>query len=96
MDHPWTSTPEHVLEHFGVDSSRGLTAAHAAKHAEVYGKNGQFGWFMYLVVVVDIVCRASRRTSDSAMGAYSRTVQGPASVDTACVGSYILRFSIAR
>lgn len=39
MDHPWTSTPEHVLEHFGVDSSRGLTAAHAAKHAEVYGKN---------------------------------------------------------
>ncbi|KAG2157422.1 hypothetical protein DEU56DRAFT_19365 [Suillus clintonianus] len=39
MDHPWTSTPGQVLEHFGVDSSRGLTAAHAAKHAEVYGKN---------------------------------------------------------
>ncbi|OAX36610.1 calcium ATPase [Rhizopogon vinicolor AM-OR11-026] len=39
MNHPWASTPEQVLQHFGVDSSRGLSAEHAAKHAEVYGKN---------------------------------------------------------
>jgi Ca2+ transporting ATPase len=41
MNHPWASTPEQVLQHFGVDASRGLTADHAAKHAEVYGRNGQ-------------------------------------------------------
>jgi Ca2+ transporting ATPase len=40
METPWTNTPEQVLQHFGVDSSRGLTSAQAAKHAELYGKNG--------------------------------------------------------
>ncbi|KAF9246479.1 hypothetical protein BU15DRAFT_58516 [Melanogaster broomeanus] len=28
-----------ILEHFGVDPSRGLTADQAAKHAELYGRN---------------------------------------------------------
>ncbi|KAL0947102.1 hypothetical protein HGRIS_013240 [Hohenbuehelia grisea] len=39
MDAPWTKSPEQILEHFGVDSTRGLTADQAAKHAELYGKN---------------------------------------------------------
>ncbi|KAI0086326.1 calcium-transporting ATPase [Irpex rosettiformis] len=39
IDNPWTRTPEDILQHFAVDSSRGLTSDLAAKHAEVYGKN---------------------------------------------------------
>jgi len=49
MNHPWASTPEQVLQHFGVDPSRGLTADQAAKHAEVYGRNGQSSWFIQFV-----------------------------------------------
>lgn len=40
MDAPWTKTGEEVLQHFGVDQTRGLTSDAAAKHAELYGKNG--------------------------------------------------------
>ncbi len=40
MEAPWTKSPEEILQHFGVDPSRGLTSAQAAKHAELYGKNG--------------------------------------------------------
>ncbi|KIK59711.1 hypothetical protein GYMLUDRAFT_244928 [Collybiopsis luxurians FD-317 M1] len=36
---PWALTPEEILAHFNVDSSRGLSSAQAAKHAEIYGKN---------------------------------------------------------
>ncbi|KAH7912139.1 hypothetical protein BJ138DRAFT_1005081 [Hygrophoropsis aurantiaca] len=39
MDTPWTKLPESILEHFSVDSSRGLSADQAAKHAELYGRN---------------------------------------------------------
>ncbi|KAI0807202.1 calcium-transporting ATPase [Fomes fomentarius] len=39
MDAPWTKTGEEVLQHFGVDQTRGLTSDAAAKHAELYGKN---------------------------------------------------------
>ncbi|KAK0483482.1 Ca-transporting ATPase [Armillaria novae-zelandiae] len=39
MEAPWTKSPEEILQHFGVDPSRGLTSAQAAKHAELYGKN---------------------------------------------------------
>ena len=42
MDAPWTKTPKEVFEHFGIDPNRGLTADQAAKHAELYGKNGAF------------------------------------------------------
>jgi Ca2+ transporting ATPase len=40
MDAPWTNSPQEILQHFGVDSTRGLTSAQAAKHAELYGRNG--------------------------------------------------------
>lgn len=39
LDAPWTKSPEEILQHFSVDSSRGLTSDLAAKHAELYGKN---------------------------------------------------------
>ncbi|KAH7889652.1 hypothetical protein F5I97DRAFT_1800705 [Phlebopus sp. FC_14] len=39
LDTPWTLEPGQLLEHFGVDPSRGLTAHQAAKHAQVYGRN---------------------------------------------------------
>ncbi|KAK0197253.1 Ca-transporting ATPase [Armillaria mellea] len=39
MEAPWTKSPKEILQHFGVDPSRGLTSAQAAKHAELYGKN---------------------------------------------------------
>jgi hypothetical protein len=41
MDAPWTKTQEQILEHFGVDSNKGLSSAQVEKHAELYGKNGR-------------------------------------------------------
>lgn len=40
MNNPWTNSPEEILAHFNVEPSRGLSSAQAAKHAEIYGKNG--------------------------------------------------------
>ncbi|KIJ17451.1 hypothetical protein PAXINDRAFT_168107 [Paxillus involutus ATCC 200175] len=39
LNAPWAVEPHQILEHFGVDPSRGLTADRAAKHAELYGRN---------------------------------------------------------
>ncbi|KAF9566270.1 calcium-transporting ATPase [Agrocybe pediades] len=39
MEAPWTHTPQEILDYYGVDASRGLSSAQAAKHAEKYGKN---------------------------------------------------------
>ncbi|KAF4615292.1 hypothetical protein D9613_003225 [Agrocybe pediades] len=39
MEAPWTHTPQEILDYYGVDASRGLSPAQAAKHAEKYGKN---------------------------------------------------------
>ena len=41
MDFAWSSTAEEVLQHFRVEKDRGLTAAQASKHLEIYGKNGK-------------------------------------------------------
>ena len=40
LDAAWTRTPEEILQHYSVDPARGLTSDLAAKHAELYGKNG--------------------------------------------------------
>ena len=40
MDSPWTVLPRNILAHYNVDPQRGLSAADAAKHAQLYGKNG--------------------------------------------------------
>ena len=40
LDDPWTKTPEEVFQYYSVDPSRGLTSDLAAKHAELYGRNG--------------------------------------------------------
>jgi hypothetical protein len=42
MEAPWTKSPREILEHYGVDPNRGLSSDQAAKHAEIYGKNGAF------------------------------------------------------
>lgn len=42
MDAPWTRSVEDILQHYNVDPTRGLTAAAAEKHAELYGKNGMY------------------------------------------------------
>ncbi|RPD65944.1 calcium-transporting ATPase [Lentinus tigrinus ALCF2SS1-7] len=39
MEAPWTRTGAEVLQHYSVDSAKGLTSEAAAKHAELYGKN---------------------------------------------------------
>lgn len=41
LECPWAKSPEHILQHFAVDPSRGLTSGLATKHAQLYGKNGQ-------------------------------------------------------
>ena len=40
LEAPWTKSPEHILQHYSVDPARGLSDDLAAKHAELYGKNG--------------------------------------------------------
>lgn len=40
MEAPWTKSPDEILQHFGVDANKGLNSDQAAKHAEIYGKNG--------------------------------------------------------
>lgn len=40
LEDPWTKSPEEIFQHFSVDPARGLTSDLAAKHAELYGKNG--------------------------------------------------------
>ncbi|EJD53048.1 calcium-transporting ATPase [Auricularia subglabra TFB-10046 SS5] len=39
MDAAWASSPDEVLSHFSVNPATGLTTAHVAKNAELYGKN---------------------------------------------------------
>ena len=41
MEAAWTKSPGDVLAHFQVDAKLGLSAAHAAKNRELYGKNGE-------------------------------------------------------
>jgi Ca2+ transporting ATPase len=40
MDSPWTILPQDILAHYSVDPQQGLSGADAAKHAQLYGKNG--------------------------------------------------------
>ena len=40
MESPWTCLPRDLLAHYNVDPQRGLSATEAAKHAQLYGKNG--------------------------------------------------------
>lgn len=40
MEAPWTSTPQQILDYYAVDAKQGLSADQAAKHAEIYGRNG--------------------------------------------------------
>jgi len=47
METPWTKSPQQILEHYVVDPARGLTADQAAKHAEIYGKNGEHLSLLY-------------------------------------------------
>ena len=42
MEEPWTKSPDDILQHYSVDPARGLSTDLAAKHAELYGKNGTF------------------------------------------------------
>lgn len=42
MDSPWAKSPEEILQHFNVDAIRGLSSDQAAKHAELYGRNGKY------------------------------------------------------
>ncbi|CAA7265392.1 unnamed protein product [Cyclocybe aegerita] len=39
MEAPWSKSPQEILAFYNVDPTRGLSAAQAAKHAEIYGKN---------------------------------------------------------
>ena len=48
MDAPWTRTGEEVLQYYAVDATRGLTSEAAAKHAELYGKNGALNRYCVL------------------------------------------------
>ena len=40
METPWTTTPECVLQQFGVDPTTGLSPDQVRKHSEKYGTNG--------------------------------------------------------
>ncbi|KAF8810167.1 Ca-transporting ATPase [Phlegmacium glaucopus] len=39
MEFPWTHSPRDILAHYGVDPQRGLSAAQASEHVQLYGKN---------------------------------------------------------
>jgi Ca2+ transporting ATPase len=41
MDTPWTKSPQAILEHFGVDTLRGLSEQQVLNHAKLYGRNGR-------------------------------------------------------
>ena len=41
MKYPWTETPRAILSYYNVDPDVGLTTDQAARHAEIYGKNGK-------------------------------------------------------
>lgn len=40
MECPWTILPKDLLAYYNVDQQQGLSATEAAKHAQLYGKNG--------------------------------------------------------
>lgn len=42
MEEPWTKSPDDILQYYSVDPARGLSTDLAAKHAQLYGKNGTF------------------------------------------------------
>lgn len=52
MDAPWTQSPQEVLQHYTVDPVRGLTSDLAAKHAELYGKNGENSCIVKVIINV--------------------------------------------
>ena len=79
MEAPWTRTGTEVLQQFSVDSTRGLTSEAAAKHAELYGKNGaSIAKCVYVLNLHVATCRAARGPTNASVGAHPRTVQGPA------------------
>lgn len=55
MEFPWTHLPGDILTHYGVDPQRGLSEIQAAKHAQLYGKNGESPLFnlLQLLMVLD-------------------------------------------
>jgi len=81
MESPWTKSPRAILEHFGVDTTRGLTSDQAARHAELYGKNGKslhlLDWCRVLKCLY--ICRTSGRRIYPSVAIDSGTVQGPIS-----------------
>ena len=48
LEDPWTKTPEEIFQQFSVDPASGLTSDLAVKHAELYGKNGEYSVLLYL------------------------------------------------
>jgi len=78
MDAPWTKTPEQVLQHYCVDPARGLSTDQAAKHAKLYGKNGEpRRCITSPPPVFSKSDRVARGTPHTSLGAYIGTVQGP-------------------
>lgn len=82
MEAPWTKSGEQILQYFAVDPTRGLTSDAAAKHAELYGKNGKSHLILALRLMGPLItpyfARASGRPANSSLGTHPRTVQGPA------------------
>ena len=48
MEEPWTKSPDEILQYYSVDPARGLSTDLAAKHAQLYGKNGTFSSCAFL------------------------------------------------
>lgn len=88
VDAPWTKTPEEILQHFSVDSSRGLSSELAEKHAQLYGKNGTQCIVYHNVLklkctwcVTFTSVRITRGPAYTIMGTHPRTVQGPTCIN---------------
>ncbi len=54
LQEPWTRSPDELLQHFSVDKKRGLSSEEAARHAELYGKNGMQNIFFPAPLFIDI------------------------------------------
>ena len=66
MEFPWTISPRDLLAHYNVDPQRGLSATDAAKHAQLYGKNGAERPLLVLCYyLLMVLCRTTGRACNA-------------------------------
>lgn len=78
MENAYTKSPAQVLKHFQVSQASGLSDAQVARQRAEHGRNGPSQTAQDPANFDSL----ARRPSDPAVGAHTRTVQGPAGSDS--------------